>query len=413
MNKFYLALALIIMLASCNDNNSLDALNSNDSINNEYSLTEAEAIEIANGIPIFNTGVKSAKDMEVKRMEQVKGINKKTSAHVINYKGGGFVVISGTKKSQPIFAFSDKGDFDPNNLIPPVRSWLNDVVDYVDILRELPISESYEAKHVKAAIGDGSQLPTLASLSWSNVPVLEIKRMETIDAVPFMLRTKWGQKEPYNTKLPKTCNNGTSHVYAGCTTIAAAQVMCYHGWPEKYDWDSFEDKYSYNSEHTSVLKLASMIHDIAEEIDVDYGCSSTGAQSKYIEWAMQRMGYDSKANFQSYNEGRMLNDLDNGKPVIIRGCSRENVLGSGVGSCHTFVADGYVRYLLLVTIQPNGPNTFFQVACKQETPHINWGWNGHNDGYYSMFAKFKEGSNGFKFSYQRDNKMIINIEPKF
>lgn len=42
-------------------------------------------------------------------------------------------------------------------------------------------------------------------------------------SVPMMLKTKWGQDNPYNNKIPAP--------YAGCTTTAVAQVIAYNAYP--------------------------------------------------------------------------------------------------------------------------------------------------------------------------------------
>jgi len=46
--------------------------------------------------------------------------------YVINYKEGGFLVISADNRISPILAFSDTGSFSstPTEIIPPVQAWM-------------------------------------------------------------------------------------------------------------------------------------------------------------------------------------------------------------------------------------------------------------------------------------------------
>ena len=56
-------------------------------------------------------------------------------------------------------------------------------------------------------------------------------------------------------------------------------------------------------------------------------------------------------------------DLSNGRPVLYCGQSYRNDADSTVAGAHAFVFDGY-----------DARNYF----------HVNWGWHGSCDGYYSL-----------------------------
>jgi hypothetical protein len=73
--------------------------------------------------------------------------------------------------------------------------------------------------------------------------------------------------------------------------------------------------------------------------------------------------------------------LDAGLPVFYTGANQTNT------SDHAFIIDGY-----------DNEGKF----------HINWGWNGRDDGYYSLDA-LNPPSGNYDFNY--DNTIIINIKP--
>ena len=109
---------------------------------------------------------------------------------------GGWVIVAGEDKSQPVLGYSKTGTFDPENMPENQRAWHN------GYSRQL----EYVSQH--------SEIPSFT-------PVLRTSNRENVEPI---LVTKWHQSSPYN----KYCPNHT----VGCTITATTQVMYYYQWPQ-------------------------------------------------------------------------------------------------------------------------------------------------------------------------------------
>lgn len=195
---------------------------------------------------------------------------------------GGYVVISGNKKSAPILIYSDTGRFDPNAETAS-KSYLEDYKmqikeasqDKSDSLRmkyslEWAIFEKAEsdgAAYTKASSATVDQmvqdeinrktamgytyigkigaaayyLPasdyqelvmdvsahTDPVYNYEDVSLFFIKSYDFEQVGPLM-NTQWHQHAPFNF--------GAADERAGCVPIAVAQIVYYHKYPNKYDW---------------------------------------------------------------------------------------------------------------------------------------------------------------------------------
>jgi hypothetical protein len=104
-------------------------------------------------------------------------------------------------------------------------------------------------------------------------------------------------------------------------------------------------------------------------------------------------GYSS-ATYADYDYQTVVNELNNNRPVILRGGRNAGWWIFGVYTDgHTWVCDGYLRY-----IDP----------CWGSMLHLymNWGWDGEHDGWHGM-SNFNPGGD----SYNYDTGMVYNIKP--
>ena len=268
----------------------------------------------------------------------------------------GFVVVSGDDLLKPILAHTDNGSFNPNKINPAVQWWLSLVEENVAEARKSP--------------------QTFAVATASND--------ET--AVEPLITTKWGQGYPYNLLCPVDPVHGGTCV-TGCCATAMAQVINYHRYPNQvtgtfsyttdnhsieiydnldwitFDWDNMLNEYT--SEYTTVQSnaVAQLMRACGFAIESDY-CSyeTTGYTTKITEALVNKFGYKGAQMLQrkyfTFNEWEAIikSELNKQRPVIYRG---QNATGGG----HLFVCDGY-----------NTDGLF----------HINWGWDGYEDGYFEL-----------------------------
>lgn len=169
---------------------------------------------------------------------------------------------------------------------------------------------------------------------------------------------------------------------AGCVAVAMGQVMKYYEYPNNYNWDDIPTE-------TATLETATLLHDIGEETNMDYGCAVSVATGGEMITAFQNdFGYT--AYLTSYNWQGLKNTLASGKPAIIGGFGPN----SGVG--HAWVCDGYLT----------------STDCYNITSipmfHMLWGADaqGSHNGYY-RYNDFTPGVNDFNTG----TIMVVNISP--
>ena len=293
--------------------------------------------------------------------------------------GKGFVVVAGDDKMGKVLAYSHEASIDMANLNPEARY----------------LFDSY--RQVFEVLGKNKGLTTRA----------ETATKATDDVQP-MLKSKWGQEYPYSKQ--------TQYV-TGCVATAVAQVMYYHKWPAQgkgqesykvtfdntvrsadftkshYDWDNMLPDYNRRNVTTKQEDaVALLMNDVGIATNMQYTDRVSGTQSYMAERALRNyFDYDA-ALVTRANEGVdnlieiVKKELRNGFPLYISGDSRS-------GGGHAWVCDGF---------------------DKEDMFHMNFGWNGQADGYYSLatLSVTSTGSefNGAQHSFNR-GLHVIAIHP--
>ena len=285
---------------------------------------------------------------------KVNGINAATDDsepfYIFNSQtpGHGFVIISGDDRTPRLLGYSDTGTFDVDNIPPQLADLLN---QYAKQIRSITAGETHPSWNTPAR-APGSQDGIL---------------LETAN---------WGQGEPYNSLTPEFDGQ---HAPTGCVATAMAIVMKYHNWPEGYNWSEMPvaDVSADNS-----AEIARLMKDAGEAVHMDYGPYESGAYTYQIHNALiTKFHYFPNIKEIERTEGAsdweqiIIDQLNEGHPIIYS--------ASGVGS-HSFIVDGY------------SDNLF----------HINWGWDGIANGYYSL-----NNLQPLDYTYDYNHAAIIDITP--
>ena len=276
--------------------------------------------------------------------------------------GKGFVVVAGDDKMGEVLAYSHETSIDMANLNPEAR-YLFDT--YRQVFEEL---------------GKNKGLTTRA----------ETATKATDDVQP-LLKSKWGQEYPYSKQ--------TQYV-TGCVATAVAQVMYYHKWPAQgkgqesykvtfdntvrsadftkshYDWDNMLPDYNRRNVTTKQEDaVALLMNDVGIATNMQYTDRASGTQSYMAERALRNyFDYDA-ALVTRFDEGEdnfieiVKKELRNGFPLYISG-------DPSSGGGHAWVCDGF---------------------DEEDKFHMNFGWNGQADGYYSL-ATLDVKSTGSEFN---------------
>ena len=271
--------------------------------------------------------------------------------------GSAFVIIAGDDRAHEVLGYGE-GQFDTKRIPDNMRWLLNHYAKQVEYLHAHP-EEVF--------------------------PIHSASHREGQDTViPEMLTTRWGQGTPYRNLCPMI--DGQQCV-TGCVATAMAQVMNYWHYPavlpalaaystltehipvpalpaKSVQWELMQNTYPQNSyDEEQANAVAMLMRYCGQACMMDYGIASSSAWSSNLLSAFKTFSYSQRADlvsrvFFTDDEWRsmLLDDLSQMRPVIYTGHS------SSIN--HTFVIDGY------------DGNKY----------HINWGWNGYQNGYYELDA---------------------------
>ncbi len=202
-----------------------------------------------------------------------------------------------------------------------------------------------------------------------------------------LLKTKWDQGFPFNKRCPLLSNEKS---YVGCTATALAQIVRFYKWPKKgkgsysywwskggrrlnatfsdsYDWDympNLTGDYDSEREKDAVAELS---YEVGVSVDMDYSPEGSGADLRKAPYAL-RTFFKYKPGvrtiyryYYSYNRwfGEMKKQRNLLRPVAL-------AIYKNINEGHAVVVDGYF------------------ISGNTKTVHINMGWAGSYDAYYSL-----------------------------
>ena len=349
-----------------------------------------------------------------------------------NEDNGGFVIVSADDRTAvEILGYSDSGAFDFEHANPNFKWWLS----------------RYEKEITK--------LQTLHDSVFTEVPAM--RKAQQVTAIGPLLKTKngeeikWYQEAPFYNLCPKDQTDNTRSL-TGCVATAASQIMCSWAYPEKgtgehtnnwdnslsggsgsgseyanfgetyYDWDNMIGQYAkfnYSNQNVELsgiteaqkTAVATLMYHAGIACDMVYGGDRVGGSGSWTDnmgVGMQKyFGYTFEKFVTNYSQSEYKSlkqrageslynipsewgvsstkiaeyfnaDLEAGRPILMGG---DSYWSGG----HEFVCDGR-----------NSNGQF----------HINWGWNGDDNGYFALTALKPS---GYNFSENID--AIIGLEP--
>lgn len=302
----------------------------------------------------------------------------------------GYVVISNDDAFPGVIAYSDDKWTDTAELNDNFQWWLK-AVDAI--------------MGYRVASGDKTYLPSKRSVLYAS------KVMPLTEAL-------WGQDAPYNNDTP---TEGGRHTLTGCVATAMAEIMYCYKYPIRgrgshaiyypygsssgqkvyadfentsFDWNNILPLYTngYNDEQASAI--AELMHHCGVAVDMQYGVDASGALPQAAATAFVRyFGYPTAVTYA--DRSNVANDsiwmdiiykeLNDHCPVFYTGTDLTSNMG------HAFVIDGYDENGLV---------------------HVNWGWEGQNNGYYNIDLL---NPSNYKFQYSQSMTYGIKgreINPK-
>lgn len=356
-------------------------------------IGQATAVQIAQQILRGKTSARSLQHLQ---------LTERPTYYVYNVgNNGGFALIAKDDTHGAVIGYSDQGTFDLDRMSPELR-------DLFSILDE----------------AHPSQIAKNAARSFDYPP-------KHSRVVAPLLRSRWNQDHPYSLYTPtyKDTDGDEQHAFAGCVAVAMAQLMYYHQWPaqgrgEKYHpklgkrdfstshyrWSDMRPIYGDNERYIGSGKnprvrpdddpmftsVAELMRDLGAAVSMNYQPAASSSNSELASTALQtyfdyeatdalstsRLGMDK-------TEQLITEELIGGFPVYISGMNK-----SGGNYGHAWVIDGI--------------DSFGRF-------HMNFGWGGQSDGYYSL-RHIAPATAGAEFSGKQVNftrsVQIILAHPK-
>ena len=331
--------------------------------------------------------------------EKIKvGNEKQPYFYIINYLDSGFAIVSSDIRFRPILAYSEKNNINVNNLPPAFVFLLEDYIKEIISVRE-------NDKYIQQEIWN--MWKNASSSGWNcdltpSAPDCQGGGNNDPDPTPTIttwgpyLETNWGQEVRYNDNLAdRNCTStDNGRVLTGCVATATAQILRYWEFPlNRFDWDTMPNG-PLNQNSPQNQDLAEIMEEIGDFVNMDYGCNSSSANtSKIRNILVNEYGYSSTANYKNYNATEAKSQLQH-RPIILRACREriDHIIWVEYDKCHAWVADGY---------RTNNFGTYITSEF-----HMNWGWNGNSNGWYSS-TSWSPGNRNYKYQ----EKMLIGIKP--
>lgn len=278
-----------------------------------------------------------------------------------------FVIVSADDQMKPVLGYSDKGPFITESIPGQILSWLWMYVK--------------EREALASAATQADLLSPDAVNSDRSYP-------EQVE--PLLGDIKWNQSTPYNNMCPVYDGE---RLVTGCVATAMAAVLKYHHYPEKgtgqhaytsktlgiassfdydattFDWNNMLPTYAQTGySEAQATAVATLMKACGVAVDMDYNLASAGGSGatsySIVGGLVNYFNYDSNIRYlmrDYYSSaewlGMIKKELSERRPILYGGQSTEGG--------HQFVFDGY---------------------DEQDMVHVNWGWDGQDDGYFEITA---------------------------
>ena len=272
-----------------------------------------------------------------------------TVLYIIKLKPVGFIILANERRLNSVLAYSFEHNFTSPQPQSNISWWLKNYGEQV-----------WTLKHSDNLLG--------AQVFHRNI-------VQNTTSVTPLLSTTWNQGSGYNQFCPIDTNGPGGHAWAGCVATAAGQIMKKWEHPAhgngSYSYThpvygtlsaDFENtNYNWTGMNTNISDVALLLYHIGVAVDMNYSPSNSSSSISKLSRAFEYIfnfhsSYLSRSNISDTDWVQTLKDeLDNNRPLIYRG-------GTYPGG-HAWACDGYDN------------NDLF---------HMNWGWGGYYDGYFSV-----------------------------
>ena len=380
----------------------------------EFTAQKVASNYLSRSIFMLKRGTQSSIALELHTVRTMNNPLKRGASSPLIYiynfaNSNGFILVAADDNVTPILGYSTEQDFDINAMPAQVAAWM----------------KHYE-KEIETAI-QYNVFSSVNSNKWNEVlNDTYIKTRGVTTAVKPLLTTTWDQGQYYYDKCPYDATS-KKYAYTGCVATAMAQVMKYWNYPSTgngtktytnsasatfkfgtlsanfgtttYDWANMPNKLTAKND-----AVATLMSHVGISIEMQYGLDGSGAWITYdSRYTPYSNGHLSLINYWKYDPSSIKSiyktnytdqtwtaaikaEIDKSRPVILEGSASD---GSGG---HCYVADGY------------DANNYL---------HINWGWSGAYNGYFTVSNLVPSGTStgGGAGVYTFNQGAVLGIRP--
>ncbi len=347
------------------------------------------------------TAKKAAKNLYYQRINQIKNVklseinlslvytetvNNEPVYYIYNVNNTeGFVILSADDIAKPCIGYSFEGAFNSSKLPPEFQYYIGKFSDQISIAvtqKAMPTQE--------------------ITKEWSDILTNEPVVLKTKSLQPLLINT-WNQDTYYNELCPADAAGPGGHVYVGCVATSMVQVMKYYNYPttgagshtdnfsgygalmvnfanQNYTWENMPNVLS-----GSNLEVAKIGYNAGVAVNMSYSTTGSGAYTQDVPGALEtHFKYSTDCQYvlkTSYTqvawESMLRTQIDSKWPMIYS--------GSGADGGHAWNCDGYNA-------------TEF---------HMNWGWGGSANGFFSVAGAITAGG----YTFDQSFGVVKNIYP--
>ncbi len=325
-----------------------------------------------------------------------------TLMYVFNFDDNqGFAVIATDKKVPPLIAVTELGSYDPE--VTPENPGLAIYMDMANNYLKAEKNSIGNLDSIKWEIDTTKPKPFSPGLGGDS----ELIQYKTVTEEILNVKIepnynlKWGQRYPEGVLF----GNGL----AGCTNIAMGIIMSYFEKPTSMqltysgsnneiinlNWDLLKEhtqSYNYNpfydncqvspyNVHLTLSKFFRQLGELNNSVQYDNGTGTI--VGKEIN-TFNKLGF-SASSYSEYTSDKVYAILRNNGKIFA------SAVSTSEGSGHAFVIDGLHFYEWWSGEYTKLPGEDWKLINDHgiqvsHTNHINWGWNGNGNGFFSCYV---------------------------
>ncbi len=317
--------------------------------------------------------------------------------------GSGFVVVSADDCCRPVLAYSLTGYFPTEQMPPHVADWIG---GYRHEVADMVKYGAIPSDEVKAM--------------WQN------PKGGGIQVVEPLLTTTWNQSPRYNAMCPYSYTD-SAHAVTGCVATAQAQVMKYWNHPAKghgshsyvdesfgpltvdydtlYNWSLMPNALNWMSSSEEIHAVAQLMYHVGVGVEMGYTVGSSGA---YVI-AYTPYGMNIPSSERALREHFGYNPMLEGRiKALYIDAVWDNMVRNEI--VHS-------RPVLYTGADPEGGHAFVLDGCDSTGMfHVNWGWGGAYDGYYTIDS-LSPGAGGIggnaTYTFNMQNTALFGVMPSY